>query len=58
MSIEYVKVILEDVWKSITEVWESFLEVCNNHVSILEDKIYDGPADETRAPELWTNSNI
>lgn len=22
-----------------------------------EDKIYESPADESRAPELWTNSN-
>lgn len=53
-----MKIILQDIWKSITETWEGFLEVCNNHMSILEDKIYDGPADETRAPELWINSSM
>lgn len=58
MATECMKVILQDVWKSISETWEGFLEICTNHVSILEDKIYDGPADETRAPELWTNSSM
>lgn len=58
MATECMKLILQDVWKSVFETWENFLEICNNHVSILEDKIYDGPADETRAPELWTNSSM
>lgn len=58
MAADCMKIILQDVWKSISETWEGFLEICNNHISILEDKIYDGPADETRAPELWTNSSM
>ncbi|MCJ1427912.1 hypothetical protein MMC29_005818 [Sticta canariensis] len=58
MAIECMKLILQDVWKSVAENWESLLDACNHHVSILEDKIYDGPADETRAPELWTNSSM
>ena len=41
MALECMKIILQDVWKSVTENWESFLDVCNNHVSILEDKIYE-----------------
>lgn len=58
MAIECMKLILQDVWKGVSECWESLLDICNRHVSILEDKIYDGPADETRAPELWTNSSM
>lgn len=58
MAIECMKIILQDVCKSIAECWSGFLDVCNHHVSILEDKIYEGPADETRAPELWTNSSM
>ena len=56
VAIECMKVLLSDVWKAVTDNWEQFLECCNTHVSILEDKIYEGPADESRAPELWTNS--
>lgn len=56
--MDCMKLIMEDVWKSIAENWENFLDACNDHVSILEDKIYEGPADETRAPELWTNSSM
>ena len=41
MALECMKIILQDVWKSVTGNWESFLDVCNDHVSILEDKIYE-----------------
>ena len=58
MALEYMKIILQDVWKSVTITWESFIDVCNSHVGMLEDKIFDGPADETRAPELWANSSM
>ena len=58
MALECMKIILSDIWKSVAQNWEDFLEVCNTHISILEDKIYDGPADESRAPELWKNSNM
>ena len=58
MALECMKIILTDVFKSVVENWEAFLDYCNTHISILEDKIYDGPADESRAPELWTNSNM
>lgn len=36
-----MKTILQDVWKSVTENWESFFDIFNNHVSILEDAIYE-----------------
>ena len=56
LSIECMKIIISDIWRSLSENWEALLDACQDHVSILEDKIYDGPADESRAPELWTNS--
>ncbi|MCJ1462795.1 hypothetical protein MMC07_001398 [Pseudocyphellaria aurata] len=58
MAMECMKLILQDVWKSVADSWEVLLDCCTHHVSILEDKIYEGPADETRAPELWTNSSM
>ena len=58
MAIECMKIILADVWKSIVTDWETFLDVCSTHLSILEEKIYEQPADESRAPELWMNSNM
>ena len=57
LALECMKIILQDVWKSVAVAWERFLEVSNDHMSILEDKIYEEPADETRAPELWTNAS-
>lgn len=53
-----MKIVIQDFWKSVAEQWEDFLDVCNTHVSILEEKIYEQPADESRAPELWTNSSM
>ena len=57
MALQCMKMVLADIWKSTAESWEGFLDIANTHVSILEDKIYEEPADESRAPELWTNSN-
>jgi hypothetical protein len=43
---------------SLVLSWERLLTKCDEHVSILEDRIYENPADESRAPELWTNSSV
>lgn len=58
MGLECSKVILQDIFKAVTDSWDSFLDACNTHVSILEDRIYEQPADESRAPELWQNSSM
>lgn len=47
--------ILADVFHGLAVIWQDFLNVGADHVNILEDKIYENPADESRAPELWTN---
>ena len=57
LALECMKIVLQDVWKGVTKAWESFLDISSVHISILEDKIYEEPADETRAPELWTNAS-
>lgn len=33
-------------------------EIAYINLVFQEDKIYENPADESRAPELWTNSNL
>jgi hypothetical protein len=52
------RMILDDVFRALIARWETLLDTCQTHVSILEDKIYEQPADETRAPELWRNSSL
>ena len=47
-----MKVILQDILKSVVSAWEKVLDVSCEHVSILEDAIYKQPVDESRAPEL------
>ncbi|KAI9815160.1 MAG: hypothetical protein M1832_005562 [Thelocarpon impressellum] len=57
LAIECMKIITQDVFKAVAEGWDAVLDLSYTHVSVLEDKIYDQPADESRAPELWTNSS-
>ncbi|KAL9613249.1 MAG: hypothetical protein Q9167_002209 [Letrouitia subvulpina] len=58
LALECIKIIVQDIWKSVTETWEHLLELCTLHIDILQDKIYEQPADESRAPELWANSSL
>lgn len=57
MAIECLDIVLKDVFKALSGAWEKYINLCETHLSILEDKIYENPADESRAPELWTNSS-
>lgn len=50
-----MRIITQDVFKAIAEGWDEVLDAAWEHVSILEAKIYEQPADESRAPELWEN---
>jgi hypothetical protein len=50
-----MRTITQDIFKAVTETWGEVLDASWEHVSILEDKIYEQPADESRAPELWRN---
>lgn len=52
------RVIIEDIFRVLANETESFLDQAMDHVSILEDRVYEQPADETRAPELWLNSSL
>lgn len=58
LSYQCSKIIIEDIFKGLVNAWDGFLDLAMDHVSILEDKIYEQPADETRAPELWANSSL
>lgn len=57
MALECMKMILADVWKSVSDSWDCLIDLSNVHVDCLQDRIYEQPADETRAPELWTNAS-
>ena len=58
VNLHCMKTIIRDVFSSVIDAWEKVLEVSWEHVSILEDAIYEQPADESRAPELWKNSAL
>lgn len=58
MAIECMDFILRDIFKALSFTWEKYIQICETHISILEDKIYENPADESRAPELWTNASL
>lgn len=57
MALECMKIILADIWKGVSESWDCLIDLSNVHVDCLQDRIYEQPADETRAPELWTNAS-
>ncbi|KAF2819489.1 hypothetical protein CC86DRAFT_374982 [Ophiobolus disseminans] len=56
LATECMDFILKDIFNALASNWSRFVGACETHVGILEDKIYDNPADESRAPELWKNS--
>jgi hypothetical protein len=58
LAIECMDLILGDVFRALSASWSRFFTACETHVSILEDKIYESPADESRADELWANSAV
>ncbi|KAK4556046.1 hypothetical protein LTR86_006742 [Recurvomyces mirabilis] len=55
LAAQCTNMVLADVFHGLGVVWEEFLAAATNHVNILEDKVYENPSDESRAPELWTN---
>ncbi|WPH00093.1 Hypothetical protein R9X50_00291600 [Acrodontium crateriforme] len=55
LAAQCTNLILGDLFHGLAIVWDEFLSFAADHVNILEDKIYENPADESRAPELWTN---
>ncbi|KAF9696293.1 hypothetical protein EKO04_005551 [Ascochyta lentis] len=58
LTAECMDYILKDIFKALAYNWDRFLATCETHVGILEDKIYDNPADESRDQELWSNSAL
>lgn len=58
LTIECMDYLLKDIFQALAYNWTRFLAVCETHVGILEDKIYDNPADESRDQELWSNSAL
>ena len=57
LALQCMKFIVKDVWRANSENWEKFLDIAGTHVAILEDRIYDFPADESQADGIWRNSN-
>jgi len=58
ITVELMNIVIKDVYKALQVSWDKLLAKCDEHVNILEEKIYENPADESRAPELWTNSAL
>lgn len=57
LALNCSKAILSDIFKSVVMTWDAFLDHAVTHMTILEDKVYERPDDESRAPELWANSS-
>jgi hypothetical protein len=48
LGLECLNLIVGDVYKALSTAWEKFMQKSAAHVAILEDKIYEQPADESR----------
>ena len=57
IAVQCMRLVIQDIWTSLTQSWDQFLDISDSHVSILEDTIYENPADESRADEIWNNSS-
>ncbi|KAF3934644.1 hypothetical protein ABW20_dc0102997 [Dactylellina cionopaga] len=55
MARDFIQRVMETVYNSAADCWEAVLDVAWDHESILQDSIYEHPADESRAPELFKN---
>ncbi|KAH6644120.1 hypothetical protein C7974DRAFT_407825 [Boeremia exigua] len=58
LTVQCTDYILKDIFQALAYNWTRFFAACETHVGILEDKIYDNPADESRDQELWSNSAL
>ena len=58
LAVECMDFVLRDIFKALSYSWEKYLGMSETHVGILEDKVYENPTDESRAPELWTNNSL
>ncbi|KAL8788453.1 MAG: hypothetical protein Q9213_001676 [Squamulea squamosa] len=48
MAIECMKIILADIWKSVSESWDCLIDLSNVHVDCLQDRIYEQPVSTKR----------
>lgn len=55
LAEECSNIILGDIFHALAGVWEDLLGYASEHIALLEDRIYEDPSDESRAPDLWTN---
>jgi hypothetical protein len=50
--------VLAHTFRSLTVSWENLLLKLRDHFSLIEEKVYENPADGSRAPELWINAAL
>ncbi|KAF2111830.1 hypothetical protein BDV96DRAFT_634593 [Lophiotrema nucula] len=60
LAAQLMSEILRDIFSTLADQWKETLRRCSDQVSILEDQVYESPAepDETRAASLWTNASL
>jgi hypothetical protein len=57
MAVLCARTILSDIWRAVADSWQSFLHKSRGHVEILEARMYERPADESRADEIWKDTS-
>ena len=56
MDAPILSAVIQLIFDTIAEKWSAYVLSMYNHIAALEEIIYDQPADDRRAPALWSIS--
>ena len=55
-ALELLQAIVRFSFNKIVSDWRGYVKVMDSHISMLEERIYDKPEDDSQAKELWRTS--
>lgn len=55
-ALELLQAIVRFSLNKIVSDWRGYIKVMDSHISLLEERIYDRPEDDSQAKELWRTS--
>lgn len=55
-ALELLQAIVRFSFNKIVSDWRGYIKVMDSHISMLEERIYDKPEDDSQAKELWRTS--
>lgn len=55
-TLELLQAIVRFSFNKIVSDWRGYIKMTDSHISLLEERIYDKPEDDSQAKELWRTS--